>query len=232
MSTIELLAKIDALDWEKTMGPDTTVMVDNSPGAGIPPPAKHSWSLLKYAAAGAVACIVATLVFVGLNFGRSQQVLVERTAPPAATAAPQVVAVAAPEAPRADDSAAKAAAEAEAQAKAAQAKSSADRAATARRLDKQRKAKAAEDARLEQLQREEARLRAEREAEQARLAAAKAHEQAAAPKAPTSPRELCSSEANVFSRGFCEARACGKPEWRNHPFCQKRIEDQLRPLGG
>jgi hypothetical protein len=60
---------------------------------------------------------------------------------------------------------------------------------------------------------------------------AKAREQAAAAKGPASPRESCAGETGVIARGFCEARACGKAEWRSHPFCVKRIEEQLRSFG-
>lgn len=50
------------------------------------------------------------------------------------------------------------------------------------------------------------------------------------PQGPSSPQELCAGETNFFSRGICESKACGLAEWRKHPYCVKRMEEQLRRL--
>jgi hypothetical protein len=98
--------------------------------------------------------------------------------------------------------------------------------------ERQRKAEEEEQARLEQERRErelraqeEARLRAEREAAEAR---ARIPVAPPAPKGPASPQELCAGEGNFFTRGLCESRACGRPEWEQHPHCVKRLEEQIR----
>jgi hypothetical protein len=236
MSSIELLAKIDALDWDRTVSPATTILADDGPGPRITPLPKRSWSVAQFALAAALLCVVATMLYVALNRGKSSPVLVER--PPVVAAVPGTAVTSArpqPANPAASD-AAKAAAAAEERRTAllAQAEQESAQKANQRVAErKQRKAREAEQARLEQLERErrqaaEARERAEREAAEAR--AAKAREPVAAPAAPASPKELCGAESNAFTRGFCEGRACAKAEWRNHPFCQKRLEDQLRSL--
>ena len=33
------------------------------------------------------------------------------------------------------------------------------------------------------------------------------------------PRLRCASKENIISRSLCESRACEKPEYRNHPYC-------------
>ncbi len=235
MSSIELLAKIDALDWDRTVSPATTILADDDAhGVRATPLPRRSWSVAQFALAAALLCIAATMLYVALSRGKSAPVLVER--PPAVTVAPVAAVNPAPPEQASTDAGKAAVAAAEERRTAMLAQTEQESAQKTQRMAaerKQRTAREAEQARLEQLEQErrqaaEARDRAEREAAEAR--AAKAREQAAAPAPSASPKELCASESNVFARGFCEGRACAKAEWRNHPFCQKRIEDQLRSI--
>lgn len=43
--------------------------------------------------------------------------------------------------------------------------------------------------------------------------------------APADPRERCKNKSNFISRALCETRACQKPEYANHQYCE-----QLRQL--
>jgi hypothetical protein len=232
LSQDELLAKIDALDWDETISPDTVVAGNSPKKAQYPDDSRLNWR---------IAAIAGFLVFavVGLYF------LLAPGAPPqpAADQAPTPIAVSAPvtdgtsqQAGSADASLAAVAA-AEDRRAALYARAVRDAEAKAQlKVERQRKAREAELARLaaqqerERQQQEEARLRAEREAAEA-ARVAKARELAGVPKGPTSPQEVCAGESNAFTRGLCEARTCGKTEWRAHPYCQKRLEDQLRALG-
>jgi hypothetical protein len=237
LSPTELLAKIDALDWDETVSADTTVLADGSEKRTQYP--DHSTSNWRVAAIVATLVAVLAVLYVVLTPDpASQPVVVAQSKvepepapipipapietpkieepPPLTISEPVVVEtpqVVAPE-PTAGDVAKKA----------------------QRKAERQRKAREEELARQDQLERdrrqqqEEAKQRADREAAEA-ARVAKAREQAAAPKAPSSPQELCAREGNFFARGLCESRTCGKAEWRNHPFCVKRIEDQLRTIG-
>jgi hypothetical protein len=103
--------------------------------------------------------------------------------------------------------------------------------------------KRAEAKRVEEAQRLEAAHRAE-EARRPRQTAAdapapgNATPQAVAESAvhkPSSPDALCADAGNIFSRGFCESRACKQSEWKDHPFCVKKREQEARStpmLGG
>jgi hypothetical protein len=240
LATDELLAKIDALDWDDPMLPATVPPAEATDAGTSPPPTR---SRLPAVLIGAAALLLAG----GLVL---YQVMVAGETPrpsgnsnQLAVTAQSVVAGAevSPGASGADDAdrvAAVAAEERLRAAKFAQAVSRGEENAL-RKAEKQRKAREAEQARLEQEQQqqqqqqerrrqeEEARQRAEREAAEAR---AKVPAPAPAPRGPASPQELCAEESNFFSRGLCEGRACGRPEWQSHPFCVKRTEDQLRRI--
>jgi flagellar biosynthesis GTPase FlhF len=234
MSSTDLLAKIDALDWDHTVSPATTIMANSKPttNARAAPTSVRSLGLI---AGGIVLLGIAAAIFFGMA-GPDTQASKSAAGAPVVAAAPSAARSADPpvaDAVHEDRMAAVAAAEEKRAAMYAQAVEESER-KLQQKAERQRKAKeAAAQARLarderERQQQEEAtRQRAEREA----AAAAKAQEVAAAPKGPSSPKELCAGESNVFARGFCESRACGKPEWRSHPFCVKRMEDQLRSFG-
>ena len=36
---------------------------------------------------------------------------------------------------------------------------------------------------------------------------------------PASPKEECAGRPLLISEPLCEARACEKPEWHDHPYC-------------
>jgi hypothetical protein len=237
LATDELLAKIDALDWDDTMLPAAAPpAATTDAGASTTPPRPRLPAVLI----GAAALLLAG----GLVL---YQVLVAGKAPRPPvnsnplTSAPSAVAGAdvSPAASGGDDADRVAAVEAQERqraAKFAQAVSKAEENAL-RKAEKLRKAREAEQARLAQEQQqqerrrqeEEARQRAEREAAEAR-ARVPAPAPAPVPRGPASPQELCAAESNFFSRGLCEGRACGRPEWQSHPFCVKRTEDQLRRI--
>ncbi len=243
LATDELLAKIDALDWDDTVFPAAAPPVAST-GAGAPMPSpapspERSWQ--PVVAIGGVILLMAGLLLL-------YQILVAGDAPrgqinsnPAAVAAPVVPTAEVSPDGGADDEARLAAVEAQERqraAKFAQAVRQGEENAL-RKADRLRKAREEEQARLAQAQEqqqqqerrrreEEARLRAEREAAEAR---ARVPAPVPAPRGPASPQELCAEESNFLSRGLCEGRACGRPEWQNHPFCIKRTEDQLRRIG-
>lgn len=234
LSPDELLAKIDALDWDQTISPDTVF-------AGAAPVATResetSSAVWRWAAiAGGLLFLAVAIYLLLAPEAPTRPVAEPSTSLIGATAEPEskTAQLPAPE----DSLAAVAAAEERRAALYAQAVRQAEL-ADQRKADQQRQARearAAERAKLaaqkesERLQQEEAaRLRAEREAEAA-ARAAKAREQAAV-AAPASPQELCTNAGNIFARGICEARACGKAEWRNHPYCVKRLEQQLPGFG-
>jgi hypothetical protein len=116
--------------------------------------------------------------------------------------------------------------------KAAREKSQSE-ARAARKEELRRRAHVEEQVRLEkqrqeiQRQQDDSRRQAERQAAEA---AAKVRIEPP-PRGPSSPQELCADRANFLARGFCEVRACGTPEWRNHPYCVKRMEEQIRNVG-
>lgn len=228
------MAKIDSLDWDETISPDTVVAGDSSgKRAQYPDDSTSNWRVA--AIAGTLICALAGLYFL-LAPGAPSQPAVAQAPVSIAAGAPASDGVSRQARAAADDSlAAVAAAEERRAALYARAVQNAETKAQLK-AERQRKAREAERAKLaaqqeqERRQQEEARLRAEREAEEA-ARAARAREQAAAPKGPASPQEVCAGEGNAFTRGLCEARTCGKAEWRGHPYCQKRLEDQLRALG-
>jgi hypothetical protein len=235
MSSTDLLAKIDALDWDHTVSPATTIMANGKSTAKplAAPKGSHSLGMI---AGGIVLLGIAAAIYFGMG-GPDTQARKSAAEAPVVAAAPPAKRVLDQPSPAADAArdakiAAVAAAEEKRAAMYAQAAEESER-KLHQKAERQRKAQeAAAQVRLarderERHQQEEAKQRAEREA----AAAAKAQEAAAAPKGPASPKELCAGESNVFARGFCESRACGKPEWHNHPFCLKRMEDQLRSFG-
>jgi hypothetical protein len=239
LSPTELLAKIDALDWDETVSADTTVLADDSEKRTQYP--DHSTSNWRVAAIVATLVAVLAVLYVVLTpdtgspaaaVAQTQAIQpapapapieVPKVEEPPPLAVPEPVPNVAEPAAIDDSPAVTSAPTAEDVAKKAQ-----------RKAERQRKAREAEIARQEQLERErrqqeEIKQRADREAAEA-ARAAKAREQVVAPKAPGSPQDLCAAEGNFFARGLCEARICGKAEWRNHPFCVKRMDDQLRAI--
>jgi hypothetical protein len=239
MTSTDLLAKIDALDWDQTVSPATTVMAGDKPVAAKPkktPTRSRSFGLI----AGGMALLgIAAAMYFGMA-GPGVSSRGPAGSAPAVSVTPVIGQQAGKTAAAIEEDhdakvAAAAAAEERRVAMYAKAAEESER-KLQDKAERKRKAKeAAAQARLAQQERErrhqeETRLQAEREA--AARAAAKAQEAAAVPKGPASPKELCAGESNAFTRGLCESRACSKPEWHNHPFCLKRMEDQLRPFGG
>jgi type IV secretory pathway VirB10-like protein len=224
LPTEELLAKIDALDWDDTL-------TEAGPGAAPSVPTRGTTgSTWLVPALAVVALLVAVAVLFLLLDGdeAAKAGALPAAAVPPVTAAPAEPAPLVPAEPQA----AVEAAERERVAKLEQAVRKAEEHRRRAAAERQRKAEEEELARLEQERRErelraqeEARLRAEREAAEAR---ARVPVAAPAPKGPASPQELCAGEGNFFSRGLCESRACGRPEWEKHPYCVKRMEDQIR----
>jgi len=235
MSSTELLAKIDALDWDPTtVSPATTVMGDPPPVVPSAPPSRGRWWFV----AGAVVLLCAGVVALYPTLSPDQPSRPPVSRAPEIVTAP-VAAEVVDDTTRQAQVAEAAAAEERRAAMYAQAMQEGEQKSEQRKVAERQQRKAAREAekakRLEQEERErrqaeEVRARAEREAAEAR--AAKAREVVPAPKGPASPQELCASASNVFARGFCEARACDKPEWRNHPYCLKRVEDQMRAING
>jgi hypothetical protein len=235
MTSTDLLAKIDALDWDQTVSPATTIMAGGKAPAKRPPLVPRHSPSLGLIAGGVVLLGIAAAIYFGMAGpgapSRGSAGPVPAVAPVTGKQASKTAA--AIEEDRDAKLAAAAAAEERRVAMYAQAIEESER-KLQDKAERKRKAKeAAAQARLareerERQQQEEARQRAERDA----AAAARAREAAAVPKGPASPKELCAGESNVFSRGLCESRACSRPEWHNHPFCVKRMEDQLRPFGG
>jgi hypothetical protein len=235
MTSTDLLAKIDALDWDQTVSPATTIMAGGKTPAKRPPLVPRHSPSLGLIAGGVVLLGIAAALY----FGMAGPGAPSRGAAPAVAVAPVTgkqasKTAAAIEEDRDAKLAAAAAAEERRVAMYAQAIEESERKLQDKAERKRKAREAAAQARLAQEERdrrqqEEARQRAEREAA---ARAAKAQEAAAVPKGPSSPKELCAGESNVFSRGLCESRACSRPEWHNHPFCVKRMEDQLRPFGG
>lgn len=239
LSQDELLAKIDALDWDQTVSPNT-VVADNSAqtaGGSADQGSSPGWWLA--ASVAGLICVAAVAYYVlvpaepqerqplaqvsGAITASSGQT-VDGTVPAQRAMTEGLAAVAASEERRAEryEQAVKAA-ELEAERKAERRQ--------ARETRRAERAKVAAQKERERVQQEEAaRLRVQREAEEAaRLAAVRAREQAA-PKGPASPQEACAGEGNFIARGLCETRLCGKPEWRSHAQCVKRFDDQLRAL--
>jgi hypothetical protein len=231
LATAELLAKIDALDWEQTViGPDAGPATAPLPGATVTPGPRRprrAWAI-----AAAVLLAGATLATWWLATVPGQ--------PPGAASATAAVSVApatvaAPTTVSAPDDAARlAAVEAEENARRAKFEEAVRRGEEVawRKAERQRKARE-DEARSAEEQRdrqraEDARAQAERQAAEARANQVAAPP--AAPRAPTSPQELCVGETNVFARSHCESQVCGKPEWQKHPYCMKRLEDVLRRL--
>jgi flagellar biosynthesis GTPase FlhF len=238
LSQDELLAKIDSLDWDETVTPDTLSLRGGKGSTQYPDHLTSSWRVVTIVAVIAVVLTVSYFVFAPESAPR---IASDHAPTPISTGAESPAAASADyQAPVAPETSAANVAAAEERRTALyahaieEAEAKAQQKSDARR--KAREAREVERARLaaqqerERRQKEEARLHAEREAAEA-ARAAKAREQVAVPKGPASPQELCAGEGGTIARGFCEARACGKAEWRSHPFCVKRIEDQLRSFG-
>lgn len=239
LSQDELLAKIDALDWDQTVSPNT-VAADDAPVTATtdePGSANAAWRLAAVLAGLACFAAVAYYVLVPAEPSARQQDI--PPAKPIAASADQasevqvmsqeemkksLAAVTATEDHRAARfEQAVRAAELDAQRKA-------ERARRTREAQQAELAKvSAQKERERQEQEAAARLRARQEEEEARAAAVRAREQAE-PKGPASPRDACAGEGNFLTRGLCEVRLCSKPEWRSHPQCVKRFDDQLRAL--
>lgn len=235
LATAELLAKIDELDWEDTCPPLPPAPVAPVVAAS-PPPAPSRW-LIPVLVAGLV------LISIGL-LALYQGWATDAPSPTPALANQAAVVPVVPRPVEATNEASAAAdaarlAEVEAQerqriAKLGLAVRQAEENAARKAAEKLRKAREEELARLEQEQQarqrqeEEARQRAEREAAEARARTQPPPQ----PKGPASPQELCADRSNFISRGLCESEACGQPEWLKHPFCVKRMEEQLRRVGG
>lgn len=233
LSQDELLAKIDALDWDQTVTATSATADGATPNGQAPDRSTSSWRIGAIVAALAVALTVLYFVLTPEPAPR----LAAREAPTPISSvggsddqAPAIASQASSAAVAAADerrSALYAHAIEAAEAKAQQQTEARRKAREARAAQR---AKAAAQQERERRQNEEARLRGEREAAEA-ARAAKVREQVAVPKGPSSPRELCASEGGVIARGVCEARACATNEWRSHPFCVKRMEQQLPGFG-
>lgn len=234
LSPDELLAKIDALDWDQTISPDTVVAGAAAVATREPETSSAAW---RWAAIAGGLLFLAVAIYLLLVPETPTRPAAEPSRSP--IGAPSEPESKAAQLPAPEESlAAVAAAEERRAALYAQAVRQAEL-ADQRKADQQRQvreARAAERAKLaeqkerERFQHEEAaRLRAERDAEEA-ARAAKAREQAAA-AVPASPQEYCAGAGNIFARGVCEASACGRAEWRNHPYCVKRLEQQLPGFG-
>ena len=225
LTQAELLAKINALDWDETL-PMPNWTRTPAPSASN----RRIWLLM-----GAILIVVlAALLSVKLLVIDGKK---NASAGPSPEL-PVVTASSAVEAAVAQDSDAEvasrlAAVEAQEQAR----KSKLDEAV---RLAEENRRKAAS---LRKAQEDEERARQEREAqEQHRLLAeaarrslqreleSKTVEAPPQPQGPASPQELCAGETNFIFRGICESKACGLAEWRKHPYCVKRMEEQLRRL--
>jgi flagellar biosynthesis GTPase FlhF len=234
LSQDELLAKIDALDWDQTLAPDA----GQAGSGGRSPYPDHSTSTWRVAAivAGIVCVLAAGYVLLGPS--ENDRSGTDATQSSMSSADAQVAAgsvARTPDVPAEVGAAAVAAAEErrsalyahaieEAEAREQQKAEQQRKAREARAAREVERAKVAAQQERERRQKEEARARAEREAAEAR--SAKAREPVPV-KGPSSPQEVCAGESNIFSRGICEARTCGKPEWRAHPFCVKRMEQQI-----
>jgi hypothetical protein len=240
LSQDELLAKIDSLDWDQTVSPNTVVAGSSQAVAAADEHgSSNAWQLAAIVAG--VVCVAAIAYYLLVPADLPEQQRDVHVSGPITASTEQAVetpamsqraikeslaAVAASEERRAERyEQAVQAAEIEAQRKV-------ERARQAREARQAARAKVAAQKERERLQQEEAaRMRVQREAEEAaKLAAARAREQAA-PKGPASPQEACAGEGNFLARGLCESRLCGRPEWRSHPQCVKRFDDQLRALG-
>jgi hypothetical protein len=241
LSQDELLAKIDALDWDETVTPETAHLRDGQANAQYPDHSTSNWRVLAIAAV--LAVVLTALYFVFAPEPAPRIAADEAPTPISAVGGAPATAGGDSQVPAVSESGAASVAAAEDRRAALYANAIAEADAKAQqKLDARRKAREAREAReaerarlaaqqeRDRRQKEEARLRAERDAAEA-ARTARAREQAAIPKGPASPQELCAGEGGAIARGFCEARACGKTEWRSHPFCVKRVEEQMRSLG-
>jgi type IV secretory pathway VirB10-like protein len=236
MTSTDLLAKIDALDWDQTVSPATTVMAGGKSPAKRPPLLPRRSPSFGLIAGGLALLGIAAAMYFGMvgpgvpARGPAGSALAVAVAPVSGKQASKTTTATEEDHAKV---AAVAAAEERRVAMYAQAIKESERNLQDKAERKRKAREAAAQARIAQEERdrrqqEEAKQRTEREA--AARAAAKAQE-AAVPKGPASPKELCAGESNAFTRGFCESRACGKPEWQRHPFCVKRMEEQLRSFG-
>lgn len=235
LSQDELLAKIDALDWDETITPDAAQAGGGAGRSAYPDHGTSTWRVAAIVAG--IVCVLAVGYFLLGPDGNDRKVHDAAMLPMAAADAQGAAGPVArmPDVSPEDSVAAVAAAEArraelyahaieEAEAKAQQKAEQQRKAREARAAREAERARVAAQQERERRQKDEARARAEREAEEARLAKAR---EPAPVKGPSSPQEACAGEGNIFSRGICEARTCGKPEWQKHPFCVKRLEQQM-----
>lgn len=238
LSQNELLAKIDSLDWDETVTADTVLTDGKAVNAQYPDHSTSSWRVVAIVAI--IACVMTILYFVLApepaprpGSGEAPMPISAGSGSPASASIDSQEPVIAPDVSAAAVAAADerrtalyAHAIEEAEAKAQQKSEAREARRKAREARESARAKLAAQQESERRQKEEARVRAERDAEEA-ARAAKAREQAAVPKAAASPLELCAAEGGIFARGLCEAKACSKAEWRKHPFCVKRMEQQM-----
>lgn len=225
----ELLAKINSLDWDpQTIQPQGGKAA--SAAAPPPPPAQKRALLLPFLVGFGVLLTGALAL---RYYGGQQNVPVIRDAASTPARADDAAALLPPTPAMTSAATASAqetapdsvAGDAEAQAQAAREE------ARRQRAELRRKALAAKQALEEKTRQERAeqdRLRAEKEAAEARARAAAQ----AAPTAqrPSSPQDICSDQPNPFRKGACEARICAEAQWRTHPYCLKRWQDELRKL--
>lgn len=92
-------------------------------------------------------------------------------------------------------------------------------------------------AQAQEREQREAEPAAQQASEPANAASPRAAEQAPPPAQPAAEarpgvRELCAASGNIFSRNFCHARECRKPEHADDAICIRLREiEQLRPSG-
>jgi pyruvate/2-oxoglutarate dehydrogenase complex dihydrolipoamide acyltransferase (E2) component len=228
LDSATLLNKINSLDW------DPTTTMSGPPPAESQGPALNWRFLLAPLLTGLAILLLGGLVLLVFTGTPAVPVANEPVATEAPAAAPDPTVVAALPTAAAEPPAAPSeqAQEEERGAQRDKALSAAE-AAAQRRADKKRKALAEQQAREEQERQrkaEDERRLAEQEAAEARARAAAAAAAVPAPKGPSSPKELCSGEGGFFARNACEARACDLPEWRQHAFCVKRWQEEMRKL--
>ena len=233
LTPTQLLEKIDQLDWDETLTPPT-VMADGSV-KGLQP-ATHNSTL--WLAIGAVIGLIGLVTFLYFwmkpepppHSASTHPIAAAAPAPEPVAPPPEVVEPAPLPAPIEVASTQDVAkvdqmvAEAEKRDAELRAQRKADR------LRKQHEAEVARQAELDRQREQQEAARKAAEQQAAAEAAKAAQAKAQAPKAPSSPQEVCAGEANAFTRGLCEVRTCNRAEWRTHPQCLKRIDDQLRSI--
>jgi pyruvate/2-oxoglutarate dehydrogenase complex dihydrolipoamide acyltransferase (E2) component len=221
-----LLAKIDSLDWED---PTIQPQAASAATANEPPPTKRT--LLFPFVAGFIVLLVGMIALRYFSTDRTVPstpvVVAEAPSEPTPTAVPTPT-----PAPAEPTDQAPASQQPTSLATAEEAEKVKLEEARRHRAELRRKALAAKQAlaeknRLERVEQE--RMRAEQAAAEARAKAAAAAA-TATPKGPSSPQEVCAGEENAFAVSACEARTCAQAQWRSHPFCIKRWQNELRKL--